>query len=174
MKRIVLLFLCATFIYAGCDAHSTKDQVSDDSTAESGKVNLTVKTDQLIQKGRDRLNLGTKSIRDIAQAMQYFKEAIGTNPFDQRGYLLLGKTYMNVGSYNDAIFTFQSALLVFPEDGLFNYLLSMCFFQLEDNGMATYNAQKSMDKYKKSKNIDQYKKSKKLFNSLLINSVRPQ
>ena len=82
----------------------------------------------------------------IGKAIAFVGEAITEQPGNLDGYLILGQIYMRVGAFQYAIGVFESALIVFPQEGLLSYFLSQCYYALDDKRMAAYFLKESIKK----------------------------
>ncbi len=80
-----------------------------------------------------------KGIASLAQSIKSFRAAIADNPREIKGYLLLGRTYMNLGAFKAAIIIFNAATIEFPNEPILHQMLSLCYAQIGDKGLAEAN-----------------------------------
>ena len=71
------------------------------------------------------------------------------DPNNLNAYLTLGKSYMRVRSYEDAIRILRGALIVFPEDPQLYLLLALCHEKAGNTKLAIHNARRSYKLYSK-------------------------
>ena len=145
MKRM-LCCVVGVVLFAGCGS----PQGNDTSSAPVAAV-----------AQNDYIHEGVQLLKEskTSEAIKNFDEAIKNDPFNPKGYMILGETYMRLQDYPRAIDSFSAAIRIAPEQGELYYLLAVNQAVMGRREMALENVGKSITLFRAQENEDGFLRS---------------